>query len=88
MPNRYPASVVTNMSLAKTAASSFAVYVPLHFAQPNVNYFSKEEPPKKTGGETLDLIPSHFKDMQGAGKNITEIALHHPIKVLQVLIHY
>ena len=82
MPNNFPATTIRNLSLGKTA-STLAIYVPLHEAQPNVNVVQKEEPPKLMGGEDFGLVVE--KDMTGKGvkrKSTDELALEHPIKVL------
>ncbi len=76
---RFPAQIVNNFSLAKTA-STLAIYVPLYTSQMSVSYVKKEEPPKSVGGEDRSLaqVPSK-KDLMGKGSD--ELALHHPIKV-------
>ncbi len=85
-PNPFPAMIVPNFSLGKTA-SSMAIYVPMYSAEKNVNFVTKDKTPESKGGETLDLItpPPLLSGMTGSGLNElneTEMALLHPIKVL------
>ena len=77
IPAKYATYEFPNFSLAKTAASSVAIFIPIHNPIPNVNFTYKNEPPKVEGGENLERP---FKEMTGSGVPI-EKQLHHPIKV-------
>ncbi len=79
--NPYPAMTVPNFSLGKTA-KSLEIYIPLHSAEENVNFVTKEISPAKNGGEALDLLkPSFQSEMGGSGLSADDIAFLHPIKV-------
>ena len=82
IPNKYPATVVPNYSLAKTA-SSLSLFVPLHVTEQNVNFVEKTQTPKQSGYLGFDRVKPDFRDMSGSGSKpvVGEVAFQHPFKV-------
>ena len=82
IPSKYPATVVPNYSLAKTA-SSLSLFVPFHVASQNVNFVEKRESPKQSGYLGFDRVKPDFHDMSGSGSKSSadEVAFQHPFKV-------
>ncbi len=80
VPNKSPAILLPNYSLAKTA-SHVAVYVPFYIAEHNVNFVDKKETPITNVSLGFDTTKPKFVDMTGTGKGEDIIAFEHPFKV-------